>query len=289
MEGVKEKPQINTPIAPPQKAMPLKLTENVQIKGIIPDGGFKGATNHIRNNVEDILKKSPTKMKNLDSSYDVRKKDLTFEEKIIDKTLQNEVIRNVFPVSADMYTDARTDFSRARLNKNATILENMNSLDSKTQETLKKYGVKSNERGVYYNSDSDASKKFGKSNELKRAFDKNYQDIKKGNFKDDNINFDAKITDVIFNKDKFDRHSSIQHAKLYDAYIDEQGRKHVKIGDDYDFKKRADTLKNIPNNHGYSLQEKGALENFFTVMDVIIEDEEEKEKLLNKLMKRMQR
>ena len=39
----------------------------------------------------------------------------------------------------------------------------------------------------------------------------------------------------------------------------------------------------------YSLQEKGALENFFTVMDVIIEDEEEKEKLLNKLMKKMQR
>ena len=97
------------------------------------------------------------------------------------------------------------------------------------------------------------------------------------------------MIEAITNKDKFDRHSSIQHAKLIDAYIDEQGRKHGKIGDDYDFKKRADTLKNIPNNHGYSLQEKGALENFFTVMDVIIEDEEEKEKLLNKLMKKMQR
>lgn len=57
----------------------------------------------------------------------------------------------------------------------------------------------------------------------------------------------------------------------------------------YDFKKRADTLKNIPNNLGYNLQEKGSLENFFTVMDVIIEDEEEKEKLLNKLIKKMQR
>ena len=133
------------------------------------------------------------------------------------------------------------------------------------------------------------SKKFGKSRELKEAFDKNYQNIKDGNFKGDDLNFDATIFDAIANKDKFDRHSSIQHAKLIDAYIDGQGRKHGKIGDDYDFKKRTDTLKNIPNNHGYSLQEKGALENFFTVMDVIIEDEEEKEKLLNKLMKKMQR
>lgn len=44
------------------------------------------------------------------------------------------------------------------------------------------------------------------------------------------------------------------------------------------------TFKNLPNNHGYSLQEKGALENFFTVVDVIVEDEEEKERLLNKLI-----
>lgn len=62
-----------------------------------------------------------------------------------------------------------------------------------------------------------------------------------------------------------------------------QGRKHGKIGDDYDFKKRADTLKNIPNNHGYSLQEKGALENYFTVMDVIIEDDDWLDKLRRKL------
>ncbi|MBQ7763818.1 hypothetical protein IJ384_00470 [bacterium] len=218
------------------------------------------------------------------------KNNLTWQENFLDNYLRNaELIKNSYPISSNMYTDARTDFSKARTDKNAKILDNMSSLDSKTQEVLKRYGVKPNERGVYYNTDSDVSKKFGKSRELKRAFDKNYQDIKDGKFKGDNLNFDATMIEAITNKDKFDRHSSIQHAKLIDAYIDEQGRKHGKIGDDYDFKKRADTLKNIPNNHGYSLQEKGALENFFTVMDVIIEDEEEKEKLLNKLMKKMQR
>lgn len=43
------------------------------------------------------------------------------------------------------------------------------------------------------------------------------------------------------------------------------------------------TLKNLPNNHGYNLQEKGELENFFTVMDVIIEDDNWLDKLRNKL------
>ena len=84
-----------------------------------------------------------------------------------DKLLKDEnIVRKAYPVSADMYVDARTDFSRARADKNATVLENMNSLDSKTQEALKKYGVKPNERGVYYNADSDVSKKFGKSREF---------------------------------------------------------------------------------------------------------------------------
>ena len=78
------------------------------------------------------------------------------------------------------------------------------------------------------------------------------------------------------------------------AYIDKKGKKHAEILDKLDYVKRPDStikdkIKNYPNNHGYSLQEKGSLENFFTVMDVIIEDEEEKEKLLNKLIKKMQR
>ena len=215
--------------------------------------------------------------------------NLTWQEKAFDKLLKDEnIVRKAYPVSADMYVDARTDFSRAKADKNATVLENMNSLDSKTQEALKKYGVKPNERGVYYNADSDVSKKFGKSRELKEAFDKNYQNIKDGNFKGDDLNFDATIFDAIANKDKFDRHSSIQHAKLHKAHIDKKGKKHAEILDKLDYVKRPDgtikdKIKNYPNNHGYNLQEKGALENYFTVMDVIIEDDD----WLNKLRKKL--
>ena len=217
------------------------------------------------------------------------KDNLTLGEKILDKILQNKItIRGHYPVAADMYTDARTDFSRARNNKNATVLENMDSLDSKTIDGLIKYGVKPDERGVYYNSDSNVSKKFGKSRELKKAFDKNLEDIKKGEFNGDNLNFDAKLIDAIINKDRFDRNSSIQHAKLNKAYYDEQGRKHAEVLDRLDYNKRADDtlknkLKNYPNNHGYRLQEKGELENYFTVMDVIIEDDDWLDKLRKKL------
>ena len=219
----------------------------------------------------------------------IEKNNLTWGENFLDKLIQNKNMAKNYPIASDMYTDSRTDFSRARANKNATILENMNSLDSKTIDALKKYGVNSDERGVYHNENSEVSKSFGKSKELKRVFDKNLESIQNGIFKGDDLNFDAKISDVIFNKNKFDRHSSIQHAKLIDAYIDEQGNKHARIGDDYDFNKRPDTLKNLPNNHGYSLQEKGELEKFFTVIDVMLEDDKEKEKLLNKLMKKFQR
>ena len=102
------------------------------------------------------------------------------------------------------------------------------------------------------------------------------------------MNFDAKLIDAIINKDRFDRNSSIQHAKLNKAYYDEQGRKHAEVLDRVDYNKRADDtlknkLKNYPNNHGYRLQEKGELENYFTVMDVIIEDDDWLDKLRKKL------
>jgi len=220
----------------------------------------------------------------------IDKNNLTWQENLLDSYLRNaELIKNNYPISSNMYTDARTDFSKAKTDKNATVLDNMNSLDSKTIEALKKYGVNTNEKGVYYNFDSYASKKFGESDELKKAIDKSLENIRKGDFNGEDLNFNATPIDAITNKNKFDRYSSIQHAKLIDAYVDEQGQKHGRFIDNYDFNKRPDTLKNIPNNHGYSLQEKGALENFFTVMDVIIEDEEEKEKLLNKFMKKFRR
>lgn len=268
---------------------------NILNKNAIEDFGQKVVRGldkiKVQNPLSDIENIMQKKLNNNNNSIQnaSSNQNLTWQEKAFDKLLQNKTtVRGHFPVAADMYTDARTNFSRARANKNATVLENMNSLDSKTQEALKKYGVKSNERGVYYNTDSNVSKKFGKSKELKRAFDKNYQNIKDGNFKGADLNFDATPLDAITNKDKFDRHSSIQHAKLYDAYIDEQGHKRAQVLDNVDYNIRPDDtikdkIKNYPNNHGYSLQEKGALENYFTLMDINVEEDDWLDKLRKKL------
>ena len=76
------------------------------------------------------------------------KQDLTWKEKAFDNVLKDEnVIRKRFPLSSDMYVDSRTDFSRARTDKNATVLDNMKTFDSRTVSALEKYGVKTNERG----------------------------------------------------------------------------------------------------------------------------------------------
>ena len=227
-----------------------------------------------------------SKIEKSNSQQDISKnKELNFGEKVLDALIQNKnVTGSLFPVASGMYTDSRTDFSRARTDKNATILNDMKTLDQKTKRALEKYGVNSNERGVYYNEKSETSKKFGKSEELKQAIDNSLAKGKNRKFNGEDLNFSAKPLDIFLNKDKFDRYSSIQHAKLIDTYVDKNGQKHGRFIDNYDFNKRPDLLKNLPNNHGYSLQEKGALENFFTVVDVILEDEEEKERLLNKLI-----
>ena len=261
----------NSLVSIPQQKSNTNPTSSMSYKNIIQS----------KKNTIDTLNNSTTTQKNS------KKSDLTISEKLLDNVLQNEKLTNkLYPIAADMYTDSRTNFSRARKKTNTRVIDNLNSLEPKTVKALKNYGVKSDERGVYYNAESEFSKKFGKSRELKKAVDKSLTDIEKGIFKGEDLNFNAKLSDAIVDKDKFDRYSSIQNAKLIDAYIDENGKKHGRFIDNYDFNKRPDTLKNIPNNHGYSLQKNGSLENFFTVMDVIIDDEEEKEKLLNKLIKR---
>ena len=221
-----------------------------------PEGTPTGAAVGIQKNAEQI--------------------DSTLIEKTFDKILQNkEITRKFFPAAADMYTDSVTDFSRARVNKNAKVLENMDSLDSNTVAALRKYGVRSDEKGVYYDEGSDISKKFGKSKELKQAVERALESKKSGGFKGEDLDFEAGLKDVFSNMAQVDKYSSIQHAKLIDAYVDKQGRKHGRFIDNYDFKKRSSwNPKNIPNNYGHNLQKKGLLKNYYTVIDVIIEEDE---------------
>lgn len=216
------------------------------------------------------------------------KDNMTLKEKIIDKLIKNKIMtRGHYQVASDMYTDAVDNFSRAYSNNNADVLESMDSLDPKTIEYLKQYGAKPNERGVYYHENSNVSKKFAKSKELKDVIDKNIDSINNGNFEPVNINFDANMLDAIVNWPKFDRFASIQHAKLTKAYVDEYGKKHAQLMDNYDFNKRSDNtpmekIKTLINNHGYDMQEKGNLENYYTIIDVLLEDDDLLDKIRRK-------
>ena len=62
-----------------------------------------------KKNTIDTLNNSTMTQKNS------KKSDLTISEKLLDNVLQNEKLTNkLYPIAADMYTDSRTDFSRAR-------------------------------------------------------------------------------------------------------------------------------------------------------------------------------
>lgn len=111
---------------------------------------------------------------------------------------------------------------------------------------------------------SDASTQLQESAQIKDFIDKNYSKLKNNYYDTAPVNFDDKYT-----KDKLDNFLGIQHATLYKPHIDKNGYFNAMVVDLYDFKKRSGfNLPNIPNNWGYSMQEKGLLENQFNLYNI---------------------
>ncbi len=196
---------------------------------------------------------------------------MTFKEKVIDAILKNKLTtRGHFPIAADMYADAMKDFSRARKNPHAEILDSMDVLDESIQKALLNYGVKSDSRGVHYDEKSLSAQKFAKSKQLKEFFAENEEAIKKGEIKEHSFNFG--INDSLAKRENADRYASLQHAKIINPHFDENGNMRGTLIDNYDFEHREvkDILnfKNMINNHGYNMQQKGNLENYFTTFDI---------------------
>lgn len=254
----------NAKEVPPTEEM---LRKQMEENGV-PTGGASGIDN------------APTFALGIEKT---NKDNMTLKEKIIDKLIKNPLMLDDYPISANFYVDAVDNFSRAKQNPNAHIINNQEELDAETKAALKNYGIKPSERGIIYDENSYVSRRFAKSSALKNIFKENYKNIENGTFQAQDINFDANMKDAMFNKQKFDNYSSVQHAKLIDAYIDEKGHKHGRFIDNYDFERRnaeklADKIKASINNHGYDMQEKGNLENYYTIIDFVLE-ESIKEKL----------
>lgn len=65
---------------------------------------------------------------------------------------------------------------------------------------------------------------------------------------------------------RFDNYLGLQHCKLYNPQITSEGYFKGIVVDYYDFVKRIiNSLGSYLNNWGYSMQEKGLLENIFNI------------------------
>lgn len=197
---------------------------------------------------------------------------MTKWEKFLDWAISNKATNTLYPTSSDFYIDSRTDFSKARKNKNATVLDNYSTLDPVIQQGLSDYGVTSDERGVTYNAKSKESKRFAKSKELRNKLFKNYDKIASGKAGDIDIEYKTSFWDAINNPSALDKYSSIQNAKLTNIHLDKHNNIRGNLIDNYNFEHRKsgstqESIKHTPNNFGNNMQNKGNLENYFINME----------------------
>ena len=231
----------------------------------IEDNLFRKPIEPIKNLIDNIL--------NNKTDYDVPK---TIWERIQEK-IYTDLLKSKFPMASEATENGINNLSAAKRNPNATVYTSLNNLKDKyLQQALKEYGAKNNMPGVYYNNNSIFANKISNSDEIKEYIDNicnNGETIA-----NKTLNFGLSIKKPI---DSFDRYSSIQHAKIHNPHISEDGNYFEgTVVDISDFEKRKATLFNIPNNWGYNMQEKGQYKNYFEVVDIKVPlTEEQKERL----------
>ena len=182
----------------------------------------------------------------------------------------------LFPMATEATKKGMNDLSQNK-NEHAIVHKNLDEIkNEELKKELKGYGAKEGMKGVQYDNNSIQAKRIGKSAEMKNYIDAMCKNG--GKATSNAINFEFNLWHPI---ESMDRHASIQHAKIHNAHISEDGNyMEGSIVDVSDFEKRAPNLKNIANNWGYNMQEKGRYTPYFIVVDVKIPlTEEQKEKL----------
>ena len=205
---------------------------------------IKASTFNIKNFINDLL--SP---RNMDLE------DYTING--IGKLLSKKVM----PVSGANLDNAINDFAYAKSSEHARVI---NSRTQITNQGLNKLmddiKIPKDSRGVIYGNNSEQSKILWQSPEIQNFIKNNLQDLISGNTKD--------VYDIEFVKDEFfdDLYYGLQHCKLFNPQITPDGYFKGIIVDYYDFVKRTvNGIGDYLNNWGYSMQEKGLLENQFNI------------------------
>ena len=183
-------------------------------------------------------------------------------EKATDFTAR--IASNKMTISGANLQNAMRDFEYARENEHAYILNSRSEIKNEgLSKLMDKVGIPKNSRGVIYDNNSKQSKQLWNSPEIQEFITNNY--LKLLNNKQDN----AVEIEFKFNLINMDNFLGIQHCQLYNPHITSDGYFNGIVVDYYDFRYRTpagigDFPNNI-NNWGYSMQEKGFLENHFNI------------------------
>lgn len=203
-------------------------------------------------------------------------------DKLKEWLFTNALTEKLFPMASHSVKDGMDNLSIAKKNPNATVYNSINDLEDKTlADKFKKLKTDESIKGIVYDSNSKEAQKISKSKELNNYVD---EVIRNGGIpQKDTLEF--KRNKNIFSKDN-DLHYSLQNVTVHEPKISEDGKTFTcKILDVSDFEKRPDSIKNIPNNWGYNMQEKGQYRNYFEVIEIEIPLTEEQRKLLTKRKK----
>lgn len=229
--------------------------KNTADKSFLSDIKFDNSLNPLSYLPENVYLQIPQEMTAEEKIYDALGWIASQNMGIWDKNI------GLFPVAGANLQNARRNFEVAKNNTNAYIVQSRSEIKNKGLNNLMdKVDIPKNSRGVIYDYNSRQSKQLFKSPEIQDYLRKNYSELLSN--KHDNT------TEIEFKKHNLfdDNYYGLQHCTLYNPHITSDGYFSGAIVDYYDFEHRkGNNLPTKINNWGYSMQEKGLLENQFNI------------------------
>ncbi len=235
----------------------IKLDNNAAGENFsfLSDIKFDNSLNPLSYLPENVYLQIPQEMTAEEKIYDTLGRIASWNREFFGKNI------GLFPVAGSNLQNARRDFKYAKDNKNAYIVQSRSEIKNKGLNNLMdKVDIPKNSRGVIYDYNSKQSKQLFKSPEIQDYLRKNYSELLSN--KQDNT------ADIEFKPHRRfdDNYYGLQHCKLYNPHITSDGYFSGTIVDYYDFEHRkGNNLPTQINNWGYSMQEKGFLENQFNI------------------------
>ncbi len=196
--------------------------------------------------------------------------DMTLEENMIN--IASKVFSPSMKVGGSNLQNAVNDFEYAKKEEHAHILTSRKEiLNPELSNLMDSIGIPQDARGVVYDNNSEQSKLLWQSPEIQEFVKMNLQDLISGNTQ---MVYDIEFI-VKSNLEGLSNFFGLQHCKLFNPHITSNGYFMCIIVDYYDFEYRKytkdilqNTYKHI-NNWGYSMQEKGYLENQFIIYIIL--------------------